>query len=106
MSDFNQENFQEYYHSFENNTGQSKDWYEPLYSSLYMLNSTPNLIQQEWLCYYITYEGWYAIKQRNQTKANKTEEKHVFTTSLMTLFRLRECYSYSISWAWIAQRSL
>ena len=32
------------------------------------LNSTTPVIQQEWLLQWITHKGWYAIKQRHQTK--------------------------------------
>ena len=31
------------------------------------LNSTPTLLLQRWPWHWITHEGWYATKQRNQT---------------------------------------
>ena len=34
----------------------------------YRLNSITAILLQGWLLHLITHEGWYAIKQRNQTK--------------------------------------
>ena len=39
---------------------------ETPYTPSYGLNSTTNVLASLWL--HITHEGWYAIKQRNQTK--------------------------------------
>ena len=49
-----------------------------------MLNSTTTVLLGEWLWHLITYKGWYAIKQRNQTN-------HIFnirgcTISFKTFF--------------------
>ena len=41
--------------------------YVPPYPPSYGLNSTTTVLLGEWLWRQITYEGWYAIKQRNQT---------------------------------------
>ena len=45
--------------------------YEPLYPPSYGLNSTATVLLEQWLLHYITYKGWCAIKQRNQTKPIK-----------------------------------
>ena len=37
----------------------------------YGLNSTTTVLLQVWLWHWITHEGWYAIKQRSQTKPEK-----------------------------------
>ena len=42
--------------------------YEPPYPPSYGLNSTSTVLLEEWLWHWITHKGWYAIKQRNQTK--------------------------------------
>ena len=47
----------------------SYERYEPPYPPSYGLNSTTTVLG-EWLWHEITYKGWYAIKQRNQTKPN------------------------------------
>ena len=44
--------------------------YEPPYPPSYGLNSTTTVLLGEWLWHWITYEVWYAIKQRNRTKLN------------------------------------
>ena len=48
--------------------------YEPTYPPCYGLNSTTNVLLGEWLWHWISYRGWYAIKQRNQdqTKSNRS----------------------------------
>ena len=45
--------------------------YEPPYPPSYGLNSTTTVLLGEWIWHWITYKGWYAIKQRNQTKPNQ-----------------------------------
>ena len=42
----------------------------PPYPPGYGLNSTTTVLLEGWLWHWITYKGWYAIKQRNQTKPN------------------------------------
>ena len=34
----------------------------------------------------MTHEGWYAIKQRDQTKLNQTENMYIFSYGLCNLF--------------------
>ena len=41
--------------------------YEPPYPPSYALNCTTTVLLGQWLCHWMTYKGWYAIKQRNQT---------------------------------------
>ena len=45
------------------------------YPSSYRLNSITGILLQEWVWHLITHEGWYAIKQRNQTKPETIIEK-------------------------------
>ena len=40
----------------------------PLIPPSYGLNSTTTVLLEVWLWHWITQEGWYAVKQRNQTK--------------------------------------
>ena len=42
--------------------------YEPPYPLSYELDSTTTVVLEGWLWHWITYKGWYAIKQRNQTR--------------------------------------
>ena len=51
----------------------------------YGLSSITAVLQQGWLWHYITYEGWYAIKQRNQTK--REEKNLLILTSQRTTER-------------------
>ena len=50
--------------------------YEPPYPPSYGLNSTTTVLLGEWLLHWITYKGWYAIKQRNQTIRNSKSIDH------------------------------
>ena len=54
-----------YYVHFRANTPGER--YKPPYPPGYGLNSTTTALLGEWLSHQITYKGWYAIKQRNQT---------------------------------------
>ena len=49
------------------------EMYEPPYPPNYEINSTTIVLLEEWLWHWITNKGWYAIKQRNQTKPNQKE---------------------------------
>ena len=46
----------------------SWDRYEPPYPLSCWLNTIAAVLLQWWLWFYITHKGWYAIKQRNQSK--------------------------------------
>ena len=53
--------------------------YEAPYPPGYELDSTNTILLWEWLCHYITYKGWYAIKQRNQRKINVIWARKMFS---------------------------
>ena len=53
-----------YVHFREDTLGKGMN---PPYPSSYGLNSTTTVLLGEWLWHYLTYKGWYAIKQRNHT---------------------------------------
>ena len=50
----------------------SRERYETHYPSSYGLNSTTTVLLQGRFWHWMTHEGWYAIKQRNQTKDSYT----------------------------------
>ena len=54
----------------------NKSWFP----SSYRLNSTIKVLPQRWLWHQVILEDWYAIKQRNPTKLNKSSLKSYYDT--------------------------
>ena len=72
--------------------------YESPYPPSYGLNSTTTVLLREWLWHWITYKGWYAIKQRNRTKPNK---KKNWIQNLKKCIGIKIFYSkHRFSWSY------
>ena len=54
--------------------------YEPPYPPGYGLYNTSIFLQERWLCHWITYKGWYAIKQRNRNLLSYNPGRHLLVT--------------------------
>ena len=55
----------------------------PPYPPIYGLNSIPAVLLEGWLWHWITNKGWYAIKQRNQTKPKILTQNKKYGSSLL-----------------------
>ena len=84
-----------YYIHFRANTlGKGR---EPPYPTSYGLNSSTTIFLGEWLWHWITCKGWYAIKQRNQTKPIKIGcSQCILSLSNGVYFFWRALPSYSV----------
>ena len=67
-----------------------------LLSPCYELNCTTTVLLQRWLWHWNNNEGWYTIKQRNQTKPNLSNTNNLHTVVWFQVF-LSNVNNYMVS---------